>query len=66
MYYEYNAEYYTHYLNLYICMDKFYNDTFCFFRVMENVGGTDDKPIEEVEVEITFPYFLLLSRKNKQ
>lgn len=55
-----------HNIYLYICIDKFYNDTFRFFRVMEQVGGTDDKPIEEVEVEITFPYFLLLSRKNKQ
>lgn len=47
-------------------MDKFYNDIFCIFRVTDHVGGTADKPIEEVEVEMTFPYFLLLSRKNKQ
>lgn len=65
MYYEQNSEY-TQYLNIFICMDKFYNDIFCFFRVTEHVGGTVDKPIEEVEVEMTFPYFLLLSRKNKQ
>lgn len=39
---------------------------FDFFRVTEHVGGTADKPIEEIEVEITFPYFLLLTRKNKQ